>query len=235
MKKPSRSQALACLVSMFPFAAFVVLLSLPAPVMAQGQAGTPAGDIVWLTELTSETCSDDARRTVATNARGSIESSVARAETSIRPPSPVAGLGCIGPLLQSPIDIFSSALGGLSGIFQVSPAGGFGFGLDLNTAICKFAEEKIGELSVGPVGSLKDIQSRSQREIAAITQFSDGFSFNVGQQQVQVPAAPQPATTSTGGAFQPSPGQGGTPSATQQQLNTIIRQIQSRTGSGQSP
>ena len=195
-------------------------LCLPASAPAQD-----ASDITWLVDLTSDKCSDGARRTVASAARNSIESSVARAEASIRPPSPVAGLSCIGPLLKAPLDTFSATIGGLAGILGGSVSAGFDFGLD--QAICRFAEKKIGQMTTGLTGPLQSILSTKTREIAAITRFNQDHDFNVGTlgpvASTAPPTRPSP-TTST----QPPPRN--TAPLTEAEINDLINAIRNNVG-----
>lgn len=115
----------------------------------------------WIYDMLSEQCSPEARDVMAQAKRAHIEASVRRAEAAITPPAPLGDLSCLTDLMQQPLDFFSGGFG-LDSIF-----GNFGqlfdsfsnLGLDtiavdgINSAICRFAEEKWGEVT-GSLASL---------------------------------------------------------------------------------
>lgn len=126
---------------------------------------TPA-NADWISDKLSDSCSGASSSALSQSVRDNIEDSMKRAEAAIKPPSPVGDLGCLEDLMGDVgINIFSAEQGGdfggsmASGVVQQlmgslgDQLGGAGLGDLLDAggdpmgAICKFAEEKWGELS----------------------------------------------------------------------------------------
>lgn len=120
----------------------------------------------WISDKLSDSCSSASANTLSKSVRDNIEDSMKRAEASIKPPSPVGDMGCLDDLMSNVgINIFSEdqAFGGsmASGIVSQlmgslgDQLGSAGLGDILNAsgdpmgAVCKFAEEKWGELTGG--------------------------------------------------------------------------------------
>lgn len=140
----------------------------------------------WIQDILSEDCSPQAAQTVANGTRQAIESSVARAHSSINAPAPTMDLSCINDLLAAPLDVFSgnseflANLGfNLQGMIS-SVTSGLKSGLSIETlangvetAICRFAQEKFGEITGGLSQGLEGIVAG-----IALPNFTDSFTMS---------------------------------------------------------
>jgi hypothetical protein len=103
----------------------------------------------WLQGAFDDRCDPAVSNSIADAVRNQIEDQVARAEASIRPPSPIGDLSCLTDLMTSPIDIFSNIggifgnlMGGLTSFPSVDDLGN-----QISRQICQFAEQKWNEVS----------------------------------------------------------------------------------------
>ena len=101
-------------------AVLALLAVTPIPGHAQGNSG-------WIGDMLSENpaCLPEVADRIGTTIRRGIERDVARVESSITPPAPVAELSCLGQLMRdSSLDVAFPTQSTLSGNLQ-----GFAFGL----------------------------------------------------------------------------------------------------------
>ena len=119
--------------------------------LAAGQmAAVPAHASDWLDSIQDQRCDPQDIHGVSGNVRNAIESSVRRAEMSIKAPTPVGDLSCLNDLMTAPLDMFSN-IGGLLGSLQGGLANlsapSLNLDIDISGMVCGFAAQKFAQLT----------------------------------------------------------------------------------------
>ena len=104
-------------------------------------AGTPAAadQILQLFPAEAQGCSHTVKIGLADAIRSGIESEVLRGEEALKPPQPIAALGCLDNLMSLDLDI-AIQVPNLAGMFQSAVS-------QAENQICSFAQDKLNELT----------------------------------------------------------------------------------------
>ncbi|WP_136661469.1 hypothetical protein [Nitratireductor sp. XY-223] len=95
-------------------------------------------------------CSHTVKTGLAEAIRSGIESEVLRGEEALRPPQPIAALGCLDNLMSLNLDI-AIQVPNLAGLFQSAVS-------QAENQICSFAQDKLNELTA-QISSLLQLPS----------------------------------------------------------------------------